>query len=119
LEDGLYEKIEGFFKTCQVKGITGSKGVIIPKGNVPQLMLDDDVIQAVTNGKFHIWPITTVDEGLELLTGQDPGELKDDGTYPEGSINHAAATRLVEFADAVRSISAGAEKKLNYDEGCD
>lgn len=93
--------------------------MIIPKGNVPQLMLDDNVIQAVTNGKFHIWPIAIVDGGLELLAGQDPGELKDDGTYPEGSINHAAATRLVEFADAVRSISAGAEKNLKDDEGFD
>jgi len=93
--------------------------VIIPKGKVPHLILDDNVIQAVTNGKFHIWLITTVDGGLEFLTGQDPGELKDDGIYPEGSINHAAATRLVEFADAVRSISAGAEKNLKDVEGGD
>ena len=115
---GINEKIEGFFKTCKVKGVDGSQGVIIPKGNVPHLMLDDDVIQAVTDGKFHIWPITTVDEGLALLTGREPGELKDDGTYPEGSINHTAATRLVEFADAVRAVSPGAEKKpKNSEEG--
>ena len=109
---GINEKIEGFFKTCKVKGITGSQGVIIPKGNVPHLMLNDDVIQAVTDGKFHIWPITTVDEGLGLLAGREPGELKEDGTYPEDSINYAAAARLVEFADAVRAVSSGAEKKL-------
>ena len=60
------------------KGITGSLGVIIPKGKVPQLMLDDNLIQAITNGKFHLLLITTGDEGLELLTGQDPCELKDD-----------------------------------------
>ena len=86
--------------------------MIIPKGNVLHLMLDDDVIQAVTDGKFHIWSITTVDESLALLTGQEPGELKDDGTCSEGSINHAVATRLEEFADAIRAISPGAEKRL-------
>ena len=78
MEDGFYKKVEVFFKTCQVKGINGSQGVIIPKGNVPHPMLDNNVIQSVTNGKLYIWPITTVDGGLELLTGQDPGELKDD-----------------------------------------
>ena len=115
---GINEKIEGYFKTCKVKDINGSQGVIIPKGNVPHLMLDDDVIQAVNDGKFHIWPITTVDEGLALLAGREPGELKDDGTYPEGSINHEAAKRLVEFADAVRAVSPGAEKKpKNGEEG--
>lgn len=72
MDDGFHEKVEVSFKICQVKGITGSQGVIIPKGNVPHLMLDENVIQAVTNGKFHIWLIKTVDEGLELLTGQDP-----------------------------------------------
>jgi lon-related putative ATP-dependent protease len=99
---GINEKIEGFFKTCKVKGLSGSQGVIIPTGNVPHLMLEDEVIRSVAEDKFHIWPITTVDEGLMLLTGKETGVLAEDGTYPEGSFNHKACERLAEFAEVVR-----------------
>jgi lon-related putative ATP-dependent protease len=100
---GINEKIEGFFKTCKMKGLSGSQGVIIPKGNVPHLMLDDEVIRSVAEDKFHIWPITTVDEGLRLLTGMETGVLAEDGTYPEGTFNHKAFERLAEFAEVVRA----------------
>ncbi|HEY47434.1 MAG: hypothetical protein AMJ88_02565 [Anaerolineae bacterium SM23_ 63] len=100
---GINEKIEGFFKICKVKGISGSQGVIIPMGNVPHLMLDDEVIQSVAENKFHIWPITIVDEGLRLLTGIEAGVLGEDGAYPEGSFNHRASERLAEFAEVVRA----------------
>jgi lon-related putative ATP-dependent protease len=100
---GINEKIEGFFKACKVKGISGSQGVIIPKGNVPHLMLDDEILQSVADDKFHIWSITNVDEGLMLLTGEEPGVLGEDGTYPEGSFNHKASERLAEFAEVVRA----------------
>jgi lon-related putative ATP-dependent protease len=95
---GVNEKIEGFFATCQAKGLTSQQGVLIPKANQRNLMLREDVIQAVSAGKFHIWTISTIDEGLALMTGQEPGRLQDDGTYPTDTINRAVTARLAEFA---------------------
>jgi lon-related putative ATP-dependent protease len=102
---GINEKIEGFFKTCKLKGMTGSQGVIIPKGNVPHLMLDDEVIQSVADDKFHIWPISIVEEGMMLLTGKEPGVLREDGAYPEGTFNHATSQRLAGFAEVVKAAA--------------
>lgn len=94
---GVNEKIEGFFETCCDKGLTGEQGVIIPVQNVKHLMLEEEVVQAVKDGKFHVWPIATVDEGLEILTGVPAGELQEDGTYPEGTVNWAVADKLAFF----------------------
>jgi predicted ATP-dependent protease len=113
---GINEKIEGFFKTCKVKGISGSQGVIIPKGNVPNLMLDDEVIKSVADGKFHIWPISTAEEGLAIFTGREPGEIDEDGNYPEGSFNHKANERLTKFAEVVRAATSDTSKSTNEDE---
>jgi lon-related putative ATP-dependent protease len=102
---GVNEKIEGFFASCESQGLTGSQGVIIPESNVSHLMLKVEICDAVEAGKFHIWPISTVDEGLTLLTGREAGERKDDGAYPEGTFNHAVMQRLEEFAESLRAAS--------------
>ncbi len=78
---GINEKIEGFFDVCRLQGLTGTQGVCIPRANVPHLVLRHDVIQAVAEGRFHIWAIDTIDEGLELLTGMPAGDLDTEGTF--------------------------------------
>jgi lon-related putative ATP-dependent protease len=97
---GVNEKIEGFFATCRKEGLNGSQGVIVPEGNLQHLMLNQEVVDAVAAGNFHIWPISTVDEGLQLLTGKDPGAVLDDGSFPQGSINQLILQRLEMYADS-------------------
>ncbi|MBE7532218.1 MAG: AAA family ATPase [Ardenticatenaceae bacterium] len=96
---GVNEKIEGFFRLCQKRGLTGSQGVVIPASNGDHLMLHEDVVTAVAEGKFHIWPITTIDQGIELLTGVPAGERNGDGSYPAGTVHHAVQTRLRQLAE--------------------
>jgi lon-related putative ATP-dependent protease len=91
---GVNEKIEGFFDSCRLKGLTGRQGVVIPASNVKHLMLRGDVVAAAAEGRFAVFPIDTVDEGLELLTGISAGRLAADGTYPEGTLNQRIAGRL-------------------------
>ncbi|MEW6716420.1 MAG: ATP-binding protein [Chloroflexota bacterium] len=100
---GINEKIEGFFTTCKLKGFTGNQGVIIPEGNVRNLMLKDEVIRAVKEGKFHVWAISTIDQGIRLMTGYEAGELQEDGTYPEDSFNYLVSKRLAEFTETVQA----------------
>jgi len=95
---GVNEKIEGFFATCRKEGLNGLQGVIVPEGNLQHLMLNQDVVDAVAAGNFHIWPISTVDEGLQLLTGMDPGAVLDDGSFPQGSINQRILQQLERYA---------------------
>jgi lon-related putative ATP-dependent protease len=102
---GVNEKIEGFFEVCKLKGLTGGQGVLIPHSNVTHLMLRDEVVEAVRDGKFHIYPVSTIDEGLEILTGVEAGERDDSGEYPQGTLNHAVQTRLKELAEKVKSFS--------------
>src|SRR5213083_851132 len=78
---GVNEKIEGFYKTCKAKGLKGDEGVMIPRSNVQHLMLNEQVVEAVRQGRFHIYPVSTIDEGIEILTGVNAGQLKTDGTY--------------------------------------
>jgi len=99
---GINEKIEGFFDLCRLTGLDGSHGVIIPKRNVKNLMLKKDVVEAVKEGKFFIYPIQRVEEGLEIITGMQVGELRDDGTYSEGTINYLVVKRLTEISEAVK-----------------
>ncbi|MBM4141580.1 MAG: Lon protease family protein, partial [Nitrospira sp.] len=99
---GVNEKIEGFFDLCRLRGLDGSHGVIIPKRNVKHLMLKNNVVDAVKEGKFTIYPIDRVEEGLEILTGVPAGELKEDGTYPEGTVNYLVVKRLTEISEAVK-----------------
>jgi predicted ATP-dependent protease len=107
---GVNFKIEGFFAVCKIKGLTGDQGVIIPKSNERNLMLKEEVIEAVKEGKFHIWSIETIDQGIELLTGVPAGERQPDGTYPEGSINFLVDKRLREIVESMKRYSA-AEKE--------
>ncbi|NWF75978.1 MAG: AAA family ATPase [Nitrospirae bacterium] len=98
---GINEKIEGFFALCRLKGLDDSHGVIIPKRNVKNLMLKNDVVEAVRSGKFSIYPIEKVDEGLEIMTGLKCGELREDGTYPEGTVNYLIVKRLTEISESM------------------
>ncbi|HBT58990.1 AAA family ATPase [Halopseudomonas aestusnigri] len=99
---GLNEKIEGFFRLCQARGLTGEQGVIIPRSNVPNLMLDEEVLQAVRNGQFSVYGVSCVDEALALLAGEPAGELNEQGDFAEGSINARVVARLAEIAERDR-----------------
>jgi lon-related putative ATP-dependent protease len=110
---GVNEKIEGFFDLCRVIGLDGSHGVIIPARNVRNLMLKKDVVEAVKEGKFFIHPIQKADEGLEIMTEMQVGELREDGTYPEGTINYLVVRRLTEIS---RSMEKKKDKEEDKDE---
>jgi len=110
------EKIEGFFNACQVKGFTGTQGVIIPRVNLDDLMLPDKVIGAVAQGKFHLYAIAHIDEGLELLTGGPAGEKDGEGKYPEGTLHHKVDHRLREL-NKEKKDNKGEEKKDDRPEG--
>lgn len=94
---GVNEKIEGFFDICSLKGLTGDQGVIIPESNVDNLMLKDEVIEAVTDNKFHIYSVKKIEEGIELLTGVPAGEANSYGEYPKDSIFYLANQKLMEY----------------------
>ncbi|HJR79120.1 MAG TPA: AAA family ATPase [Anaerolineales bacterium] len=102
---GVNEKIEGFFEVCKLKGLTGQQGVIIPESNVKNLMLREEVVQAVRDGKFHVYPVSTIDRGIELLTGIEAGERNAEGEYPENTLNFAVQARLKELAGKVQAFS--------------
>jgi lon-related putative ATP-dependent protease len=108
---GVNEKIEGFFAVCESKGLTGEQGVLIPAANQRSLMLCEAVVSAVAAGQFHIWPVSTIDQCLALLTGCEPGERDTDGGYPPGTFNHAVITRLKGFARLVASREKGESGK--------
>ena len=99
---GATYKIEGFFKICRARELTGSQGVMIPKDNVRDLVLRRDVIDAVEAGEFHIYAVSTIDEGIEVLTGVEAGELGDDGDYPEGAVHSLVERRLREMSRSAR-----------------
>ncbi|MBP8645817.1 MAG: AAA family ATPase [Syntrophobacteraceae bacterium] len=99
---GATHKIEGFFDICKHKGLTGNQGVIIPSKNVDNLMLKQEVVDAVEAGKFHIWPVTTIEEGIEILTGMEAGKLQEDGSYPEGTLFRKVDDRLRKIAEIVK-----------------
>jgi ATP-dependent Lon protease len=104
---GVNQKIEGFFDVCKTKGLTGTQGVIIPHQNVEDLMLRSDVVETVKQGKFHIYSIKTIDEGIEILTGVRAGENSEDGTYEEGTVNYLVDKKLEEFAQRWKEFSIG------------
>ncbi|MGB4870663.1 MAG: AAA family ATPase [Candidatus Promineifilaceae bacterium] len=106
---GVNEKIEGFFRVCCACGLDGEQGVIVPASNVDSLMVHEDVVTAVAQGKFHVWPVRTIDEGIELLTGIPAGELDADGLYPEGTVHYAVQNRLLELAEDLKTFGNGEE----------
>jgi len=110
---GVNEKIEGFFDVCAAASLTGDQGVLIPASNVKHLMLRADVVEAAEKGLFHVWPVETVDEAVELLTGVPAGERGADGRYPEGSVNRRVDDRLAAFAEKARSFGRGAQAAAN------
>jgi lon-related putative ATP-dependent protease len=102
---GVTQKIEGFFDLCDERGLTGSQGVLIPTANVKHLMLKKQVVDAVAEGRFHVYPVETIDEGIAILTGREAGTPDRDGKYPEGSVNSLVEQRLAELAERARSFS--------------
>ncbi|MDR2528702.1 MAG: AAA family ATPase [Synergistaceae bacterium] len=108
---GVNEKIEGFFECCKVRGFSGSQGVMIPKQNMRHLMLDHDVIHAVREGKFSIWVVSTIDEGIELLTGVRAGKARRNGTFPAGTVHGKVKARLKKLLED----SAKLRKELGDD----
>ncbi len=99
---GVNEKIEGFFQICETRGLDGSHGVIIPIQNVKNLNLNNNVLDAVKNKKFHIYAISSIDEGIELLTGVPAGKRDSNGKFPAGSINYLAYEKLKKYAEISR-----------------
>ncbi|MCR4396888.1 MAG: AAA family ATPase [Candidatus Saccharicenans sp.] len=95
---GVNEKIEGFYQVCKARGLTGTQGVIIPHQNIKNLMLREEVVQAVAEGRFHIYPIKTVDEGMEILTGVKAGERLGNGQYEEGTVNQLVDSGILQLA---------------------
>ena len=98
---GASDKIDGFFQVCKARKLTGEQGVIIPYQNIKNLHLRDEIVEAVKEGKFHIWAVKTIDEGIEILTGVKAGKKKKDGTYSDGTINSLAYNKLRDYAMTV------------------
>ena len=104
---GVTTKVEGFYAVCREKGLTGEQGVVVPRANVEHLMLADEVVDAVREGRFHIWAVATVDEGLELLTGRPAGERGPDGSFPDGTVHRLVEDRLRGYAERLRDFGTG------------
>ena len=102
---GVNEKIEGFFDLCRATELTGAQGVLIPQANVKHLMLREDVVEAVANGRFHIYAVENIDQGIEILTGMAAGQADGTGSYPETSINGRVVARLEKFAQTQRDFT--------------
>ncbi len=107
---GVNEKIEGFFDVCKEKGLTSEQGVLIPEANVEHLMLKNEVIQAVESGKFHIYPVQNIDQGMEILTDMIAGEPDEMGNYPRNTINSRVHNRLLELHEKRRQYSSNREQ---------
>jgi len=102
---GLNEKIEGFFDVCNRRGLTGAQGVLIPADNAQHLMLRRDLVDAARDGRFHVYPVRSVDEAIAFLTGTTAGERDESGEYPEGTVNRAVEERLLRFARVRRRFA--------------
>ena len=108
---GVNEKIEGFFEVCKLKGLTGQQGVMIPESNVQNLMLKEEVIEAVKAGKFNVYAVKTIDEGIEFLTGKKAGMKLSDGTFEENTVNYLVDKQLRENADKLRQFASFESQK--------
>jgi ATP-dependent Lon protease len=108
---GVNQKIEGFFDVCRARRLTGKQGVMIPHLNVPELMLRKDVVAAVKKGQFHVWPVKTIDQGIEILTGIRAGRQLKSGKFPKGTVNHLVDQKLREMALGLKKFGTEEEKK--------
>ncbi|MEE4266015.1 MAG: AAA family ATPase [Desulfobacteraceae bacterium] len=106
---GVNQKIEGFFDCCRHKGLSGDQGVMIPQSNVKDLMLRKDVVAAVREGRFTVYAVRNIDEGIEILTGRPAGELQAGGGYPENTINFLVDQKLEELAQGIKDFPDGQE----------
>jgi lon-related putative ATP-dependent protease len=106
---GVNEKIEGFFEVCKAKGLTGKQGVMIPASNVQNLMLKEEVVEAVKAGKFHLYTAKTIDEGIETLIGVKAGTRDEAGNFEEGSVNALVDKRFREMADKLAKYTTAGE----------
>lgn len=100
---GVNEKIEGFYKVCQSKGLTGEQGVLIPHQNMKNLMLKNEVVEAVKAGEFHIYAVKTIEEGIELLTGVEAGAMREDGLYDQETVFGKVIAQLKTYAKVAES----------------
>jgi predicted ATP-dependent protease len=101
---GINEKIEGFFDVCRIKGLTGTQGIVMPESNVEDLMLREDVMDAVAAGKFHIWPVKRVEQGIEILTKTTTGQRNGDGTFEAETVFGLMNEKLVEMAKTMKQF---------------
>ncbi|MBI4310529.1 MAG: AAA family ATPase [Chloroflexi bacterium] len=102
---GATHKIEGFFDVCKGKGLTGRQGVVIPRSNVKNLVLREDVVEAVKSGMFNVWAVDSIEQGMEVLTGVPMGQPDDKGAYPEGAIGYAVVKALDRLAEKARDLA--------------
>ena len=107
---GVNEKVEGFYDVCKVKGLNGEQGVIIPHQNVKNLMLKKEVVQAVKEKIFHIYPIESVDQAIELLTGKEAGQKRSTGKFKAGTVNYLVDKKLKDFAEEYRKFGRQAPR---------
>jgi len=110
---GVNEKIEGYFDICKALGLTGEQGVIIPQSNVRNLMLKDEVVNAVRDGQFHIWSVRTVDEGIEILTGTRAGKRTKGGAFQKDSIHDLVDRKIGSLSETWVSFGENHGKKAN------
>jgi lon-related putative ATP-dependent protease len=108
---GVNAKIEGFFGVCKARGLTGDQGVLIPASNVRHLMLRDEVVDAVAEGKFHVYAVNKIEEGIEILTGVPAGAVDEKGDYPAGTIYGLVQQKLAQYADAMKEDGGGEEEE--------
>ena len=101
----MWAKIEGFYEVCRAVGLTGQQGVMFPRDNLRNLVLKDEVVEAVSEGRFHIYAVSTIDEGIEVLTGVPAGQRQQDGGYPEGTVHNLVEERLKEMARRARQFT--------------
>jgi len=113
---GANHKIEGFFYVCQAKGLTGEQGVMIPSSNVEHLMLREEVVNAVRQGLFHIYSASTIDEGIEILTGVKAGSKRPDGSIEKESVNQRVSQRLSDMARSLRDFMRGPSERERSDD---
>ncbi|MGA2812407.1 MAG: AAA family ATPase [Candidatus Acidiferrum sp.] len=101
---GINEKIEGFFDVCKIRGLTGTQGVIMPHSNVEDLMLREEILEAVAAGKFHIWPVARIEDGIEILTGSAAGKRNADGTFEKETVFDLIDARLSHMATTMKDF---------------